>query len=181
MSDNEGSYRKSVKAFFLDRDDTIIKDYGYLNDVDQVQLLEGVAEALKHIQNEGYILIVVTNQSGLTRGLVSVENLEKIHNKITDMLALKGVRIKAYYSAPYKHDHSRRKPGSGLLQEAASDWNIDLTRSWMAGDKWRDLKAGKDLGCHTLLVNEAPKQKDLFIEFKPDLILNSWVDFKSLQ
>lgn len=180
MASSEDSYRKTNSAFFLDRDDTVIKDYGYLNDPNKVELLPGVIPALKTIQQKGFKLIVVTNQSGLTRGSVQLENLEKIHQKISDELALHGVRIHGYYSAPYQHEHPRRKPGSQLLLEAANDWGLDLERSWMAGDKWRDLYAGWKLGCKTLLVNEAAEQSDLFQEFKPNIILSSWEDFTDL-
>lgn len=181
MSDVAASYRKTCKAFFLDRDDTLIKDYGYLDDPQQVELLEGVAAALKVIQNQGYKLLVITNQSGLTRGLVKIENLERIHQKISDLLSLQGVRISGYYSAPYQHTHKRRKPGSQLLIEAAQDWGVDLSQSWMAGDKWRDLYSGWAVGCKTMLVNEAQGQKALFTdEFAPDLVLPNWTDFKSL-
>lgn len=181
MSDEGSSYRRTCRAFFLDRDDTLIKDYGYLDDPARVELLEGVSDALRHIQAQGYKLIVITNQSGLTRGLVQIENLELIHQKISDLLALQGVRICGYYSAPYQHTHKRRKPGSQLLIEAAQDWGVDLSQSWMAGDKWRDLYSGWAVGCKTVLVNEAQGQKELFTnEFSPDLILRSWKDFKTL-
>lgn len=169
--------RHLKKAFFLDRDDTIIKDYGYLNDPLKVELLEGVPEALKHIQQQGYLLIVITNQSGLTRGLVQFDNLQIIHQRISDQLALKGVKINGYYSAPYEHDHPRRKPGSKLLIEAANDWGIDLKSSWMAGDKWRDLESGLKVGCKTLLVNEAPNQKPLLQNLTPDITLKTWNEF----
>ncbi len=180
MSYTDASYRKTNKAFFLDRDDTLIKDFGYLDDPDKVELLEGVVDALKEIRHQGYKLLVITNQSGLTRGSVAVENLELIHQKISDLFALEGVRIDGYYSAPYQHGHPRRKPGAGLLEEAATDWGIDFSRSWMAGDKWRDLYAGWTKGCRTLLVNEAPEQRALFQNFQPDLILQDWSEFVSL-
>lgn len=169
--------RKENRAFFLDRDDTIIYDYGYLNSVDQVHLLEGVPEALKSLQDQGFLLIVVTNQSGLTRGLVDIGTLDAIHQKISELLLPYGVRIKAYYSAPYKHPHHRRKPGAGLIKEAALDWGVNLSRSWMAGDKWRDLQAGKSVGCKTLLVNTAPGQDKLFKDFQPDISINNWTTF----
>lgn len=171
------SLRRSRKILFLDRDDTIIKDFGYLNDPDRVILLDGVIDALKLFRDEGYEFIVTTNQSGLTRGRVLYKNLNLIHQKIQTEFNKYGIRFLDFYSAPYCHEHRRRKPGPGLTEEAISDYNIDLQKSIFAGDKWRDLLVGYKLKGKTILVNEASHQRELFNKsFTPDLCLPQWTD-----
>lgn len=171
--------RRSRKILFLDRDDTIIKDFGYLNDPDQVILLDGVVKALKLFRDHGYQFVVTTNQSGLTRRIVQIKNLEAIHQKIQDEFNKHGIRILDFYSAPYCQDHHRRKPGPGLTLNAMSDYGVDKKHSLYAGDKWRDLLVGFNLGGRTILVNEAKDQRDLFTEFAPDLCLPQWTDLTS--
>lgn len=173
------SIRKSRKILFLDRDDTIIKDFGYLNDPNQVVLLEGLIPALKLFKNSGFEFIVTTNQSGLTRKSVQIENLNLIHEKIQYDLNLHGLKILHFYSAPYLHDHRRRKPNPGLTLNAMVDFKVDIKKSIFAGDKWRDLDVGYKLGGKTLLVNVAKDQMHLFTEFKPNLIIKDWNEFDS--
>ncbi len=169
--------RRSRKILFLDRDDTIIKDFGYLNDPDNVQLLEGLVPALKIFRDAGFEFVVTTNQSGLTRGLVKPVILNLIHNKIQYLLNSEGLRILDFYSAPYSHNHYRRKPNPGLTLEVMSDYGVDLKNAIFAGDKWRDLVVGFNLGAKTVLVNEAKNQRTFFKSFNPDLCLSSWSDF----
>jgi D-glycero-D-manno-heptose 1,7-bisphosphate phosphatase len=171
------SLRRTRKILFLDRDDTIIKDHGYLNDPGKVQILEGVAEALKIFRDHGFEFIVTTNQSGLTRKLVQIENLNLIHQKIQFELNKSGIRILDFYSAPYSHDHKRRKPGWGLTQNAMSDYSIDIKNSIFAGDKWRDLHVGFEFGSKTILVNEAKDQGEYFKDLTPSLVIKSWTEF----
>ncbi len=166
--------RRSRKIVFLDRDDTLIKDYGYLNDPSKVVLLDGVCAALKVFRNLGFEFIVTTNQSGLTRGLVSPKNLELIHKKLQNILNLNGIHILDFYSAPYHHRHYRRKPGPGLTKNSTSDYEVDLKNCVFVGDKWRDLVVGHELGAKTILVNEAKNQTPLFKTFVPDMCLKNW-------
>lgn len=170
------SLRKQRKILFLDRDDTIIKDYGYLNDPKKVLILDGVLDALKMFRDQGYEFIVTTNQSGLTRGIVDIENLNLIHQKIQYEFNQAGLRILDFYSAPYSHEHKRRKPNFGLTYNAMLDYGVDIKNSIFAGDKWRDLHIGFKLGAKTILVNEAKDQRILFGGFVPDLCLPSWTD-----
>lgn len=169
--------RKKRKILFLDRDDTVIKDYGYLNDPKQVELLPGLISALKIFRDHSYEFIITTNQSGLTRGIVSCKNLLLIHKKIKDLLNSNGVRVLDFYSAPYMHNHKRRKPGAGLTLEAMSDYDVDLEASVFAGDKWRDIIVGHQFGARTVLVNEASNQRCLFESFSPHLTLKNWEQF----
>lgn len=173
------SLRRFRKILFLDRDDTIIKDYGYLNDPNKVEILDGLVPALKIFRDKGFEFIVTTNQSGLTRRSVQIENLNLIHKKIQYELNKNGLHILDFYSAPYCHNHDRRKPNWGLTKEAMSDYQVDVKSSVFVGDKWRDLHVGFELGSKTILVNEAKDQKIYFGDLKPNLILKNWLQFNN--
>jgi D-glycero-D-manno-heptose 1,7-bisphosphate phosphatase len=153
-----------LKALFLDRDDTIIKNIPYMSRVEDTEYLPGVFESLKIIQDKGYCIFIVTNQSGLSRGLIKYQQLEDIHKKITNDFSLKGLRIYKYYISPYIHKHPRRKPGPELLLEAERDFNIDLSKSIMIGDGDRDVNAGYNAGLTKCFKVETPnfwKEVDL--------------------
>lgn len=164
------------KAIFLDRDGTINKYVGFLRHIDQFELIDGAAEAIKKINNSGYLAIVVTNQPVVARGEVTFEELEQIHNKMETLLGLEGVYLDAIYYCPHhphkgyegeipelKIDCSCRKPKPGMLLQAAKDFNIDLSRSWMIGDSENDIKAGKAADCKTALVGSEPFGQDLTV------------------
>jgi D-glycero-D-manno-heptose 1,7-bisphosphate phosphatase len=151
----------SNTAVFFDRDGTLIQDPGYLNHPDQVQVIDGVAEALKEFQLLGYKRVVASNQSGVARGVVSVEMLERIHDRLRELLAVKGASLDAIYYCPYhpdgtvpeyRKDSDWRKPKPGMLLAAAGEMDIDLSRSWMIGDNERDVEAGRSAGCKTILI-----------------------------
>lgn len=153
------------KAVFLDRDGTINKYVGFLRNIDEFALLDGVADAIKKINASGYLAIVVTNQPVIARGEVSFEELERIHNKMETLLGKEGAYLDAVYFCPHhphkgyegerpelKFDCECRKPKPGMLLKAAQDFNIDLAQSWMVGDGENDIKAGQNAGCRTALV-----------------------------
>lgn len=140
---------EKVKALFLDRDDTIITNIPYMSRVEDIEYLPGVFDKIRKIQDLGFKIFIVTNQSGLSRELITFQQLEDIHQKITDDFSLKGLRIVKYYISPYIHKHPRRKPGPDLLLEAERDFNIDLKRSVMIGDGDRDVDAGYNAGLAT--------------------------------
>ena len=153
------------KAVFLDRDGTINKYIGFLRDLDDFELIDGVASAIKAINVSGYLAIVVTNQPVIARGEVSFEELQEIHNKMETLLGEQGAYVDAIYYCPH-HPHKGyegerpelkiecdcRKPKPGMLLQAAKDFNIDLEHSWMIGDGENDFAAGKNAGCHTALI-----------------------------
>ncbi len=143
------------KAIFLDRDGTIIVDKNYLNDPQQVEFFPGAIEALQTLQKD-FLLIVVTNQSGIARGLVQVENLHLIHEKMQAVLKPHGVQINAFYYSPHAADsnHPLRKPNPGMLIQAAKDHRIDLDASYMIGDKPIDVEAGHRAGVKSILISE---------------------------
>jgi D-glycero-D-manno-heptose 1,7-bisphosphate phosphatase len=150
------SYGRALKkTVFLDRDGTIIIDKIYLNDPDQIEYLPGVFEALCRLRDNGYQFIVVTNQSGIARGIVSVDNLNETHRRIRAAFVEHGVEFKEFYYAPYsvESDHPMRKPHPGMLLQGAKDFDVDLAQSWMIGDRLSDVIAGSRAGCQTILLS----------------------------
>ena len=150
------------KAVFLDRDDTLIDDPGYIQRPEQVRLLPGAAEALMMLKEMGYLLVVVTNQSGVARGLITEKELNQIHKQLRSLLAAEGAEIDGIYYCPYhpegavknfSMESNLRKPNAGMLFQAEEEMDIDLKQSWMIGDSYRDIWAGQAAGCHTILVD----------------------------
>ena len=156
------------KAIFLDRDGTINKMVGFITKPEQFELLPGVAKAIKAINKSGYLAIVITNQPVIARGDCTFEQLQTIHNKMETELGKEGAFVDAIYVCPhhtdkgfsgerpeYKCDCDCRKPKPGLLLQAAKDFNIDLSQSYMIGDSDRDVEAGENAG-----VKEAIKVRE---------------------
>ncbi|UCE48885.1 MAG: HAD-IIIA family hydrolase [Phycisphaerales bacterium] len=159
----------SNKAIFLDRDDTLIEDPGYINDPDQVKLLDGVPEALNELKKLDYKLVVVTNQSAVARGIVTEKVLADIHERLKELLAEKNAFLDDIYYCPYHPDgvvtkyrkeSNYRKPNPGMLLEAADDMNIDLNESWCIGNKSSDIEAGRRAGCKTVLIDGPSHHRD---------------------
>ncbi|OQY05577.1 MAG: hypothetical protein B6I25_05380 [Planctomycetales bacterium 4572_13] len=157
------------KAIFFDRDDTLISDSGYMRRPDQVNLLPGVPETMIQLKKMGYLLVVVTNQSGIARGFLTENELDKIHQELKRQLAAEGAEIDKFYYCPYHPDgavkdfsveSNLRKPNAGMFFQAEEDLDIDLTQSWMIGDSYRDIQAGKAAGCHTILVDVPGKIRE---------------------
>lgn len=170
--------RKNLKnkqrAIFMDRDGTINKYVGFLREIKDFELLDGVPEAIKKINASGYLCIVVTNQPVIARGEVTYEELDKIHNKMETLLGMEGAYVDGVYYCPHhphngykgeipelKFDCDCRKPKPGMLLQAANDFNIDLSRSWMIGDGKNDIKAGKTAGCKTALIGSEQCGQDI--------------------
>ena len=163
------------KAIFLDRDGTINKYVGFLRNIDDFELIDGVSEAIKQINQSGYLAIVVTNQPVIARGEVSWEELHEIHKKMETLLGKDGAYIDGLYICPhhpdkgfegerpeYKFDCECRKPKPGLLMQAAKDFNIDITKSLMIGDSDNDIAAGVNAGCKKCFkINETQSLKDI--------------------
>lgn len=162
---SEKSLQHKQKAIFLDRDGTINKYVGFLRKADEFELMDGVADAIRKINESGYLAIVITNQPVIARGEVSFEELEEIHNKMETLLGKEGAFLDAIYFCPHHPDKGYegerpelkfncgcRKPKPGMLLQAAKDFNIDLAKSWMVGDGENDVKAGQNAGCQTALI-----------------------------
>lgn len=174
--------KNKQKAIFLDRDGTINKYVGFLRNIDDFELEKGAAEAIKRINQSGYLAIVITNQPVIARGELKIAELEEIHNKMETLLGLQGAYLDAVYYCPHhphkgylgevaelKIDCNCRKPKPGLILEAAGKFNIDLKESWMIGDGENDIKAGKAAGCRTALIGND--------EFGQTLTAKSLLDF----
>lgn len=144
----------SRKTIFFDRDGTLIIDKVYLNDPDGIEYLPGVFGALQRLRDEGFEFVIVTNQSGVARGIVSMENLNEIHRRISAEFARHGISFAGIYSAPYsvESNHPMRKPNPGMLLAAAEEHGLDLASSWMVGDRMTDVEAGHRAGCRTVLL-----------------------------
>ncbi|MBQ6449891.1 D-glycero-beta-D-manno-heptose 1,7-bisphosphate 7-phosphatase [bacterium] len=164
------------KAIFLDRDGTLNKDAGFLTNIDQLELIPGASEAVKLINDSGYLAIVVTNQPAIARGELTIAQLDLIHQKLETLLGQDGAYLDAIYYCPhhpdkgfsgerpeYKIECECRKPKPGMLLQAARHFNIDLSSSWMIGDSIKDIEAGKAVNCYTALLSkeQANIQPDL--------------------
>ena len=172
--------RNQQKAIFLDRDGTINKYVGFLRNIDDFELIDGVSEAIKQINQSGFLAIVVTNQPVIARGEVLWDELHEIHKKMETLLGKDGAYIDGLYICPhhpdkgfagerpeYKFECDCRKPKPGMLLQAAKDFNIDLSQSYMIGDSERDVEAGKNAGCKESVCVETNKEsalKDIIIE-----------------
>ena len=147
------------RALFLDRDGTIIEDPGYLSDPAQVRLLPGAAETLAALSSEGWMLFVVSNQSGVGRGMIASGQMHAVQQHFLDLLAAHAVRITESYLCIHAPDENCacRKPSPWFLHQAARQHGLDLAASWMIGDREGDILCGRNAGCSTIWL-----QNDLF-------------------
>lgn len=179
--------KNKQKAIFLDRDGTINEYVGFLRDINQFKLCDGVTEAIRLINSSGYLAIVVTNQPIIARGEVTVEELETIHYKMETELGNSGAYIDGLYYCPHHPDKGFegeiealkfncdcRKPKPGMLIKASKDFNIDLSNSWMIGDSKTDVETGKNAGCHTALIKGTDDNEPQY--FYQDLTAVSLLD-----
>lgn len=181
------------KAIFLDRDGTINKYVGFLRSPSQLELIDGVAEAVRLINSSEYLAIVITNQPVIARGEVTVSQLEDIHNKMETLLGDAGTYVDAIYFCPHHPDKGFageisalkivcdcRKPRPGLLLQASKDFNIDLSRSWMIGDGKYDILAGVNAGCRTVYIstgeNNSDAESNVCGDFGQDATVNTLLD-----
>lgn len=153
-----------MTTVFIDKDGTLIEDIPYNVDPDRIRLMPDAIPALSRLVAAGCRLVVVTNQSGVARGLFDESRLEAVRVRIAEELAAEGVPLSGFYHCPHLpegqvHEYAVacecRKPGDGLLRRAAADLGIDLHRAWMVGDILDDVEAGNRAGCTTILVDRA--------------------------
>ncbi|MFO0687484.1 MAG: HAD family hydrolase [Myxococcota bacterium] len=145
----------SAPAVFLDRDGTLIEEAELVERPEQLVILPGVAEAIRALRAAGFRIVVVTNQSAIARGRLDVARLEAVHRALGERLRVLGAGLDAIYFSPDPPDpeaersqpFARRKPGAGMLLEAAREHGLRLDRSWMVGDQPRDVLAGRRAGC----------------------------------
>lgn len=150
---------KLNKAVFLDRDGTLNLDPGYLGDPEKLKLFPETGQALALLKNDyNFLLIVISNQSGVARGLITSEDVKAVNDEINNQLQKFNVKIDAFYYCPFHPDFnsvdecSCRKPSPKMIFDAVKDFNIDLTNSYLIGDTIADVRAGKSAGIKTILV-----------------------------
>ncbi|HJV47951.1 MAG TPA: HAD family hydrolase [Geothrix sp.] len=179
-------------AIFLDRDGTLNEEVDFLSDPDQLVLIPGAGAAVARLNAKGIPVVVVTNQSGIGRGKYGWQDFAAVMSRMGTLLALENARIDAVYASPHHEhalgeyavaDHPERKPNPGMLLRAAEEHGLDLSRSWMVGDKALDIEAGRRAGCKVALVRTGYGHKvdgsaaDLVAENLPeavDRILSQW-------
>ena len=151
------------KAVFLDRDGTINIDKGYVYQIKDFEFIEKVPEAIAEMKRLGYLVIVLSNQSGVARGYYSEDEVAELHKYLNEQLRKSGTEIDGFYFCPhhpdgivgrYRRQCGCRKPGIGMLQHAVQDFGIDVGNSWIAGDRERDLFLGYDIPAKRILLEE---------------------------
>ncbi|UXN36668.1 D-glycero-beta-D-manno-heptose 1,7-bisphosphate 7-phosphatase [Avibacterium paragallinarum] len=176
------------KAIFLDRDGTINIDHGYVHQIDDFQFIESGIEALQQLKAMGYLLVLVTNQSGIARGYFSEQQFLQLTEWMDWSLADRGVDFDGIYYCPhhpegkgeYKEDCDCRKPKSGMLLQAIKELHIDPALSFMVGDKKEDMQAGKGAGVKTCVLVRTGKAVTEESEKSADIVINSVADLPAL-
>ena len=174
------------KAIFMDRDGTIVEDVGYMNSPDQIRFIPGSIEAIKMLYQAGYKVVVITNQAGVARGLVTEDMLQTIDKTMHKWILNGGAHLDGIYYCPHHPEHGVypykqtcecRKPHPGLIKRAKRDLEIDLTQSFMIGDKATDVEAGKRVGIKTVFVlsGHGNEEKSRITE-KPDHVSPNLLD-----
>ena len=178
------------RAVFIDRDGTISEEVGYINHASRFRLFPYAAAAIKHLNENGWLAIVITNQAGVARGYFSEDMVQTVHGAMTKELESGGARLDAiYYCAhhptvgepPYRFDCDCRKPKPGLISRAAKDLDIELKESWMVGDRYSDVELARNAGVKSMFVmsgygrGEWEHQRASWTE-KPDLVAENLLE-----
>lgn len=165
------------KAIFLDRDGTINVDVDYLHEPDRLVFIDGTIEALAMLKAQGYKLIVISNQSGIGRGYFQVQDVERLHAYMNRILCKYNAAIDAFYYCPHVEQDkcTCRKPQTALIDRAVTEWEIDLARSYMVGDKEVDVMTAVNAGCsYGLLLSGHVVSDALQEKYKEKLYQNLW-------
>ncbi|MFA7229302.1 MAG: HAD family hydrolase [Melioribacteraceae bacterium] len=156
------------RAIFLDRDGTINHDPGYIKDPSLIVILPGVAEGIKKLKEEfGYKMIVVSNQAGVSKGLMTIEDVDAVNSRVNELLLSQGASIDAFFYCPFHPDNDPeeksicRKPSPFMIVQAAEEFKIDLSQSYMIGDKSSDVEAGINAGVKTILLESENTTKEI--------------------
>jgi histidinol-phosphate phosphatase family protein len=162
---------RGAKAVFIDKDGTLVDDVPYNVDPERVRLVTGVGQALHGMKEAGFKLIVISNQSGIARGLFKEQDLMPINRKVQSLLEPYDVEIDAFYYCPHgPADHCGcRKPQPGMILQAAKDHAIDPQISWMIGDILNDVEAGNRAGCNTIHFNKGNETEWLKGDYRQPL------------
>jgi len=167
--DRDLSDDRKRRAVFLDRDGTLNVDREYVGKTEDVELVPNAAEGARMLAAAGYVLVVVSNQSGIARGYFTEKQADAVDERLAQLLSSRGVAIAASYRCPhlpdaplpqYAVDCDCRKPSPGLILRAASELSLDPNASWAIGDRARDIEAGAAAGCRTIAVDPVPPSKE---------------------
>lgn len=169
------------KAIFLDRDGTINVDYGYVYKIDDFTFIEGVIEACRELKQLGYLLVIITNQSGIGRGMYSEQQFLQLSEWLDWNFIDKGVELDGIYYCPHYKDGIEpyniecncRKPKIGLIEEATKELNIDLSQSIIVGDSLADIKAGKNAKLKASILVKTGKEQNLEAQKLADYCIES--------
>lgn len=171
------------RALFTDRDGTLNPDLHYLKEAERLELFQGVGDALSLAHDHGFVVICVTNQSGVDRGLYTREDVERVHIRLNELLQPHRARVDGFYFCPHAPERgcACRKPGTLLFEEAGRDWNIDFGSSAIVGDRGLDVEAGRKLGLLTALVparghEEAVAQEVTDRAIPPDIVASTFTN-----
>lgn len=165
-AERHGASNPIRSALFVDRDGTLNPDLHYMKDAERLELNRGVGEGLRVAKEHGYLIVCVTNQSGIERGLYTAEDVDRIHRRLNALLRPHETGIDAFYYCPHTPEHgcACRKPGTALFEQARRDWNIDFARSTMLGDRALDVEAGRSLGLLTAIVSPRGHEAEVAAE-----------------
>lgn len=155
------------KAVFLDRDGVINKERSdYVKTVSELEILSNISRSIKLLKDAGFLVIVITNQSAINRGLTTHENVKNIHNAIQEFLKKNGTAVDGFYYCPHISEENClcRKPKPGLLQKAAQEFDIELKSSWMIGNNDSDVEAAINAGCKAIKINTTKTLKNAIFE-----------------
>ncbi len=154
------------RAVFIDRDGTINIDKDYLTDPRDLELIEGSSEAIRIANAIGLKVVVISNQSGVSRGIMTAEQVDSVNSRLVEMLKQSGARVDAVYYCPHHPNYGDkvncecRKPRIGMLLRAKTEFDLDLAGSFVVGDKWSDVKCGENAGTCTSLVRTGYGESD---------------------
>ncbi|MCL5733612.1 MAG: HAD family hydrolase [Patescibacteria group bacterium] len=158
------------KAIFIDRDNTLIKDEGYFHDPEAIEFIDGAIEALRALRKNGFLIFIITNQSGIGRGIFTKEELGDVHKEIIKLLKKEGVEIDAIYYCPHHPSDNCdcRKPKPYLVNQAIKNYDVDIKNSFFIGNDLKDMQTGRNAGVKTVAV---------FLKERP---IQDLVDFKAV-
>ena len=170
------------RAVFVDRDGTLNPDLRYLGEAARLEVFKGVGDGLRMLRAHGYLILCVTNQSGIERGFYTVEDVRRIHDRLNEVLARAGARVDAFYYCPHAPETGCpcRKPGTELFRRAEREWQVDFAGSAIVGDRALDVEAGERMGLLTVVVPPPGHAEALEVELReqhvdPDLRAQSFL------
>lgn len=182
------------KAIFIDKDGTLIPNLPYNVDTSKITFMDGAIEALQQWKQQGYLIVIISNQAGIARNYFTEEDIDKVKYYLADQLALHGISLDGFYYCPHHPQGTHktfaiacdcRKPAPGMILRAATDLDIDVNQSWMIGDVLNDVEAGNSAGCRTILIDSGTETEWLpgslrTADFKADNLKQA-ADFISIE